>query len=198
MSESVSFEELETFHREHLEKFAKHTVFLSGGTREDAEEIYAESRLRALRHFVDFRFVDNPWKVYWSWRCRIIINVWRDELRRRRDHLVVSMGSYFSDKVPSDSRIDIDTDELDLPDPNVDIEGYVIAEEERSLQWKLIVSLFDKYPVYFRCIILYYYCDLSCKDIAEILHCPVVTVRTRLHRGRNVLRQKLAGNTIFI
>ncbi|MGE0354877.1 MAG: sigma factor-like helix-turn-helix DNA-binding protein [Gemmatimonadales bacterium] len=40
---------------------------------------------------------------------------------------------------------------------------------------------------------LYFLEDLSYRDISSILGCPVGTVRSRLHRGRKLLRRSLAG-----
>jgi RNA polymerase sigma factor (sigma-70 family) len=40
-------------------------------------------------------------------------------------------------------------------------------------------------------LVLRYYEDLSHADIAELLGCPVATVRTRLHRGLADLRKEL-------
>jgi RNA polymerase sigma factor (sigma-70 family) len=40
-------------------------------------------------------------------------------------------------------------------------------------------------------LVLRYYQDLSHADIAELLGCPVATVRTRLHRGLSDLRKEL-------
>ena len=38
---------------------------------------------------------------------------------------------------------------------------------------------------------LYFIDDLSYQQIAEVLECPVGTVRSRLHRGRRVLQKAL-------
>jgi RNA polymerase sigma-70 factor (ECF subfamily) len=43
-------------------------------------------------------------------------------------------------------------------------------------------------------IILYYLGGLSLKEIARILDCPVGTAKSRLHYGREALRQQLAGD----
>jgi RNA polymerase sigma factor (sigma-70 family) len=40
-------------------------------------------------------------------------------------------------------------------------------------------------------LVLRYYEDLSHADIAELLGCPIATVRTRLHRGLSDLRKEL-------
>lgn len=178
MPKLVSFEELEAFYQERLERFARRMMFLSGGTREDAEDIYAESRLRAFRYFVNFKLVDDPLKVFWSWRCKITVNVWRDELRKRRCCQMVSMGSYFNN-----------TNELDLPDPKVDIEGQISSEDERVCFWEKVESLLgDHKPVFWQCVKLRYLDDLEYEEIKRILNCPVGTIKSRLNRAIRFLR----------
>jgi len=45
-------------------------------------------------------------------------------------------------------------------------------------------------------IVLYYLNDLSLQEIAEILNCPVGTVKSRLHYGRENLRHILEGDPV--
>jgi RNA polymerase sigma-70 factor (ECF subfamily) len=45
-------------------------------------------------------------------------------------------------------------------------------------------------------VILHYLNDLSLQEIAEILKCPVGTVKSRLYYARESLRQKLEGSTL--
>jgi RNA polymerase sigma factor (sigma-70 family) len=40
---------------------------------------------------------------------------------------------------------------------------------------------------------LTYFHDVGCREIAEILDCPVGTVKTRMHHGRRYLKDMLAG-----
>lgn len=47
-------------------------------------------------------------------------------------------------------------------------------------------------PAKYRAVIhLHYYEDYSTQEIAEILGIPAATVRTRLRRGRELLKKKL-------
>lgn len=198
MPKSVFFEELEALFREYLKRFTRQMVFFSGGTKEDAEDVYAESQFRAFRYFANFRIGDDPQRVYLSWRCRIIVNIWRDELRRKRCLSVVSLESYFSNRFSGNNRFDLDTDEIDLPDPDIDVENQVVKSMARSLSWKLIkLAFLNRSSVFFQCFKLYYCDGLSCEEVADVLHCPLSTVRVRLHRARKLLRQKLADNITF-
>jgi len=179
MVKPVSFEEMEAFRKKDLERFTRQMVFFSGGTREDAEDVYAESRFRALRGFVNFKLGDDPLKVFWSWRCRIIINTWNDELRHRRCLLVVSL----------DNRIDLNIGGLDLPDPDVDIEGQVSSKDERVRFWKNVESLLsDHKPAFWQCVKLRFVYGLEYEEIASVLDCPSGTVKSRLCRAIKFLR----------
>ena len=48
-------------------------------------------------------------------------------------------------------------------------------------------------PVYREVVVLCDLQDLSYQDAAEVMDCPVGTVRSRLNRGRGMLAQKLGG-----
>jgi RNA polymerase sigma-70 factor (ECF subfamily) len=62
-------------------------------------------------------------------------------------------------------------------------------EELRSIQRALEALTFNQRVV----IVLYYLNELSLQEIADILGCPVGTVKSRLHYGRENLRQLLDG-----
>ena len=68
----------------------------------------------------------------------------------------------------------------------VDIKA--IEQEEEAAIWQSILSL----PVKFReTIILYYYEDLSIKEIAALLQTAESTIKSRLQRGRLHLKSSL-------
>ena len=67
-------------------------------------------------------------------------------------------------------------------------ETEAIQKEERGE----ITAAVLKLPVKYReVLLLYYYEDLQVNDIAEFLQVPVSTVKTRLQRGRERLKQAL-------
>jgi RNA polymerase sigma-70 factor (ECF subfamily) len=51
-----------------------------------------------------------------------------------------------------------------------------------------VQQLPDKYRL---AIVLRYMQELSLQEISEVLDIPLPTVKTRIHRGREVLRKKL-------
>lgn len=61
----------------------------------------------------------------------------------------------------------------------------VIMGEFKEEMYTLVMSLPEKYK---EAIVLYYGHDCSCKQIEEITGVPTTTVRTRVHRGKKMLR----------
>ncbi|WP_320939943.1 sigma-70 family RNA polymerase sigma factor [Lysinibacillus capsici] len=50
-------------------------------------------------------------------------------------------------------------------------------------------------PITYReVVILYYYQELKVREIADILTCAENTVKTRLHRARKMLQEKLVNS----
>lgn len=68
-------------------------------------------------------------------------------------------------------------------------ETMLIAQDERKT---LTNALFELPITYREVVILYYYQELKVREIADILTCAENTVKTRLHRARKMLQEKLA------
>lgn len=54
--------------------------------------------------------------------------------------------------------------------------------------WDILQALKEEYRLV---IVLFYYHDLSLRDISSVLDIPVGTVKSRLNRGRELLKQAL-------
>ena len=66
---------------------------------------------------------------------------------------------------------------------------------ETNEETRAVISALDRLPVKERAALsLRYLEDPDERSIAEILGWPIGTVKTRLHRGRNHLRQELTKN----
>ena len=52
-------------------------------------------------------------------------------------------------------------------------------------------ELFEINPTYREALVLFYFDDFSVKEIAEILEEKEGTIKSRLSRGRNILKEKL-------
>lgn len=67
---------------------------------------------------------------------------------------------------------------------------------ERDADNLRMQQAFDKLPVGQRVVAtLYYLNDVSLQEIAEILNCPLGTIKSRLHQARETLRQQLTAPT---
>lgn len=64
----------------------------------------------------------------------------------------------------------------------------IIQDEERAELWKAVRQLNRKMRTV---VVLYYYNDLSTKEIARITHSLEGTVKSRLYTARKILERKL-------
>ena len=70
-----------------------------------------------------------------------------------------------------------------------DIENLADSLSTAQEETKVVLSDVMRLPERFRVpIVLYYYLGFSTSEIAELLHVPAATVRTRLARGRSKLK----------
>ena len=71
------------------------------------------------------------------------------------------------------------------PDPAASILGRLDSNQ--------VTAAIHALPEEFRAVTaLYFVDDMSYQEMAEVLGCPVGTVRSRLHRGRKLLKNQLA------
>ncbi|MGM9951645.1 MAG: RNA polymerase sigma factor [Lysinibacillus sp.] len=75
-----------------------------------------------------------------------------------------------------------------LTGTNMGADRHVVQKEERGEITNAVLKLSIKYR---EVLLLYYYEDLQVNEIAEFLQVPVSTVKTRLQRGREKLKQAL-------
>ncbi len=148
------------------------------GNATDAEDIVQDAYVSAWSHFDSFE----PSRSFEAWLYRILINRAIDVRRRRGRIRTVSL----------DERIQQSEEdrpyERELAAPDSDPARIVTSAvmEERVL--RAVVSL----PSRYRTPVLL--CDvkrLSYQQIADTVHCSIGTVRSRIHRGRHLLRCKL-------
>ncbi|MFT8873068.1 MAG: RNA polymerase sigma factor SigW [Sporolactobacillus sp.] len=148
------------------------------GNREEAEDLSQETFLRAFRSIDQFD-IDRKFS---TWLFRIATNLSIDTLRRKKAKLSLDA------EVPGTEGLTLEAvlaDQQPLPD-----ERLMQAETERRVQ-SGIERLPDKYRI---AVVLKYVEELSLKEISEIMDIPVATVKTRIHRGREMLRRYLVAS----
>ena len=152
------------------------------GNHHDAEEVVQDSFVRAYRGLDNFRG-DSSFE---TWMHRITVNLARNKFhwnRRRGEGVNVSLSE------PNDSMEDGDSSaELELPDTSYSPDRLMQKAETRSN----VLSGLNALPDYIReAMVLRHVKDMSYEEIAGILNCPVGTVKSRISRGRELLREYL-------
>jgi len=113
---------------------------------------------------------------------RIAHNLAITELRQRKRRRMIPLPTFFSDKESEEI-------EVELPDDRqIQADAALIADERRAAVTRAIASLPEKYRAP---LVL---CDLEEKsydEIAEVLGLPTGTVKSRINRARNLLKEKL-------
>ncbi len=146
------------------------------GREEDARDVCQETFLRAFRALPGFRGQSK----FSSWLYRIALNLCRDWMRRERRTPVVQAPE--------------DMDLLELAaaaEPSESIEELVARKDLMRGVERVMAGLPEEQRT---AIVLKEYHGLTFQEIAELVGCPLSTVKTRLYQGLVVLRRELAKN----
>jgi RNA polymerase sigma-70 factor (ECF subfamily) len=151
------------------------------GSREEAEDLVQEAYARAFRSWRSY----TPGTNLRAWLLRILTNLNIDRGRRSQrapDFTPLEEGDYYlANKVAA-------------------AEGEQALDQERvveRLSQDGIVHALAEVPHDFRdVVVLVDIGEFSYADAAQILDIPLGTVMSRLHRGRRILKQQLAEETL--
>ena len=136
-------------------------------SRGEAEDLYQEILLRGLEQRERLLAAENPG----AYLTRICVNLYRDWARRRKLLSFISME--------------------DAPPPNLHGQ-FSTAGPEESLEQSLVRQAVDTLPEPYRqTVLLYYFCDQSIQQAAAALGVRPGTVKSRLGRGREMLKEVL-------
>ena len=148
------------------------TVLRLTGCAEDAQDLVQETFLRAYEKLGRFHGESS----FYTWIYRIAVNLALSSRRRKRSCASLSDGPHGEATDPSADPID--------SDPSLPLER---AERERLVQEALSALAPDHRAV----VVMKEYDGLRYEEIAAMLAIPVGTVRSRLHRARCDLRDRL-------
>jgi RNA polymerase sigma-70 factor (ECF subfamily) len=147
-----------------LYKFCRRLTY----SREDADDLFQETFLKALGQKKAVNASDNPQGILFSTAAYIWKSWKRKYARRSRLAPVEPLDDYAAaDGGPE--------------------EDYMAREETRVVR-ELVNILPDKYKIP---IILYYTVEMSVHDIASSLNLPAGTVKSRLFKARKILEKGL-------
>jgi RNA polymerase sigma-70 factor (ECF subfamily) len=158
------------------------------GSRQDAEEVVQDTFLRAYRAIHAFRG-DSSLE---TWLHRITLNLARNKYQwnhRRGSGLNVSLTA--GDGTDGDSGTE---NEQDVPDRRMEPDVVLEQDEIGANIMKALNCLPDNIR---ETMLLRHVNDMPYELIAQKLDCKVGTVKSRLSRGREMLRDYLAAVGIF-
>jgi RNA polymerase sigma-70 factor (ECF subfamily) len=144
-------------------------------TDEDAEDVLQEAFIKAFRSLSSFKGRSK----FSTWLYRITVNLALMKLRRKK-----------LDSVSLDEPVSTDEGVIqrDIEDSGLDPLEKLIETESQDVLGKAIAEL---PPAYRAVFVLRHVEGLSTEETARILKVSVPAVKSRLHRTRIVLREKL-------
>src|SRR3970040_757639 len=143
------------------------------GREEDARDVVQDAFLRAYRGLRGFKGEAK----FSSWLYRITLNLCRDWIRRERRAPVMQAPE------------GVDIIELaGEATPSESIEDLVTRRQLGRAVGRVMSLLPDEQRT---AIIMKEYHGLTFQEIADLLDCPLSTVKTRLYQGLSVLRKQL-------
>lgn len=143
--------------------------------RQEADDLYQETFLRAIEKHKNLDLSRNPK----SYLLSVAVYLWKNQ--RRKVGWRRKIADIRTDGL-DDAQSDCDETRNNLP------EEKLIREEMRMTVREAVGRLPDKMKV---AVLLYYMEERTIVQIAEILHIPKGTVKSRLHQAREILRREL-------
>jgi RNA polymerase sigma-70 factor, ECF subfamily len=146
--------------------------------REDAEDLFQETYLRAFRFFHQF----TPGTNCRAWLLTIMHNAFRTRLTQRKERLAtdsdLAAHEYAHDSLQGGHSWG--------DDPSVTVLARSFDSEIREA----LLAISEEYRVI---LLLIDVGELSYEEAAAVLACPLGTVRSRLSRARQALRERLTS-----
>lgn len=164
------------------------------GNKADAEDLYQDSFLSLIRKQSSVAAVTNPK----SYMLTVVVRRWKDKKRKyaRRQQLV-PMESLDELEEKNGNILTASVHGLDYGtghqgnfgsaadyQPEKELLNLELQQEIRSIVSELDDKI--KIPVY-----LYYMEELSVAEISRMLHLPQGTVKSRLHRARIIMKERM-------
>ena len=136
-----------------------------------ADDLYQDTILEAMKKLAAIRYEDNPK----SYLLSVAIRLWKNRVRKLawRNRIAPQVGETTLEQEGG---------------ATPDVSEKAVANEERGMLWKAIDALDDRYRIP---LLLYYMEEQSIAELAELLSIPQGTVKSRLHKARQLLEKEL-------
>ena len=149
--------------------------YLTNYREEDANDLVQETYLKAYKAIDRYQEGTNAK----AWLFRILKNIFINEYRKKANR---------------PNRVDYEELLHYQDEEDTHYSSYLDLREEmfQNMMGDEVTNAINELPMRFRVVILL--CDIegfTYEEISKILDIPIGTVRSRLHRARNVLKEKL-------
>lgn len=166
----AEFEELLNTESSSIYSFCRYLT----NDRTAAEDLFQDSVLKAYELRDQINKNSNPK----SYILSIAVNIFKN--RKRKEHKRMQLAP----------EISYDQTTTDIADTEAWEDEALLRKEELESLGNVLSRLDDKYRLV---IILYYYNQLDIAEISKIAGIPKGTVKSRLHKGRSLIRQGLTA-----
>lgn len=149
----------------------------------DADDLYQDTFLKALQlghrlicsdNSSDMQSTKDVNRKNRNFLMGIAANLWKNQWRKKKAKLILSIDAYEPDELPLKSQVDME------------------ADYERKEILKDLKILIDALPEKLKLVIcMHYTADMKIEEISQVLHIPKGTVNSRLHLARKQLKKRL-------
>lgn len=150
---------------------------MTSGNQEFGDELYQDTMLKLLekRQHLDFQ------QNIRSYALSISILLWKNKKKKYANRKrLISMESI--EHVETGGNLNIA--DLTVISP----ESCIVQKEVNNTVKQVVANLPERYRIL---IHLYYSANMSVQEIAEVLHIPKGTVKSRMNKARNLLKNEL-------
>lgn len=140
---------------------------------EDAADLTQEAFIRLFRALPQY----NNESRFTTWLYRLVVNLGRDELRRRGRQVPLAAPAADEEELDPVASV-ADDDRWSSPEQ-------ALASRELSAEVRRALAQLEEH--YRLVLTLYYFDDMKYTDIAEILDIPLNTVKSHIRRGKERL-----------
>lgn len=149
------------------------------GSRDDAEDLTQTAFVKAYEALPRFEAKSS----FYTWLFRIAVNLTLSHRRSRGRRKTISLDGGDDDRRPDPAAADEDTDVARTAERNELREHLSAALAELDAEFRAVVVLKDIE-------------NMDYATIAQVLDLPLGTVKSRLHRGRLALRERLTRSGV--
>lgn len=149
------------------------------GNAQDAEDVTQDIFLRVYKALPQYKPERASMR---TWLTKLTVNACNTH--RRRNFL-----QNLWRRTPIDDEVALELEDLSVLGAP---EAHAVSTELRRTVKEILCRLRSEHRTV---LVLHYYMDMSCPEIAEILECPEGTVYSRLHYARRLVRAQLEQRT---